>query len=308
MCTDDHAGERARAEGSQHPASRLYPMAQGFRHPIRERLVERHGQTDIASRGEDRGSRATWKKGYPFTVARAEPTGPVSFIIDLFGRRLKKMRLAAIGLFALSGMVWAAPELNESYTSLKDAVEKKDVPKVKTLAAQTSKEARELRRNPSLPRRVEWRPGRAANNSPRDAANYAEYSLALTAIQASDPAVTIDLTDTLIAQDPKSEQIDMAAPYYLAALGKQGTAKVIAGANKIVAGRPDNEDALFAIASISLSSAPGQALTAANRLVAAAGRNKKPERMGRAIPWPASCTVRRAGMRTPTGVLELHCR
>jgi len=190
------------------------------------------------------------------------------------------MRLAAIGLFALSGMVWAAPELNESYTSLKDAVEKKDVPKVKTLAAQTSKEARELEKEPQPAEASGMEAWKGRQQFAKDAANYAEYSLALTAIQASDPAVTIDLTDTLIAQDPKSEQIDMAAPYYLAALGKQGTAKVIAGANKIVAGRPDNEDALFAIASISLSSAPGQALTAANRLVAAAGRNKKPERMG----------------------------
>jgi hypothetical protein len=187
------------------------------------------------------------------------------------------MRLFVIGLLALCSSVWAAPELNESYTALKDAVDKKDVPKIKTLSAQSAKEAKELagEAQPSDASQVEAWKGR--QQFAKDAGTYAEYALAISAIQATDPAMTIDLTDTLIAQNPKSEEIDSAAPYYLAALGKQGTAKVIAGANKIVAGRPDNEDALYAIASNSLASNPGAALTAANRLVAAVGRNKKPE-------------------------------
>jgi hypothetical protein len=191
------------------------------------------------------------------------------------------MRFVAIGLLAgllaMSSVVWAAPELNESYTSLKDAVEKKDLAKVKTLAAQTGKEAKELagEAQPADAGQVEAWKGR--QQFAKEAGTYSEYALAISAIQATDPAVTLDLVDTLIAQNPKSEEIDVAAQYYLAALGKQGTAKVIAGANKIVAGRPDNEDALYAIASNSLSSNPGAALTAANKLVAAAGRNKKPE-------------------------------
>jgi hypothetical protein len=187
------------------------------------------------------------------------------------------MRLAVIGLLALSATMWAAPELNESYTALKDAVEKKDLAKVKTLSAQTGKEAKELagEAQPSDAAQVEAWKGR--QQFAKDAGTYSEYALAISGIQATDPAVTIDMVDALIAQNPKSEQIDVAAPYYLAALGKQGAAKAVAGANKITAGRPDNEDALYTIASNSLSSNPGAALTAANRLVAAAGRNKKPE-------------------------------
>ena len=187
------------------------------------------------------------------------------------------MRLLAIGLLAFGSMAWAAPELNESYTALKDAVDKKDIAKVKTLAAQTGKEAKELagEAQPADAGQVEAWKGR--QQFAKDAGTYSEYALAISAVQATDGAVTIDLTDTLIAQNAKSEQVDVAAPYYLAARGKQGTAKVLAGANKIVVGRPDNEDALYAIASNSLSSNPGAALTAANRLVAAAGRNKKPE-------------------------------
>lgn len=187
------------------------------------------------------------------------------------------MRWFVIGLLALCSSVWAAPELNESYTALKDAVEKKDIARVKTLAAQTGKESKELagEAQPADAGQVEAWKGR--QQFAKDAGTYSEYALAISAVQATDAAVTIDLTDALIAQNAKSEQVDVAAPYYLAALGKQGTAKVLAGANKIVAGRPDNEDALYAIASNSLSSNPGAALAAANRLVAAAGRNKKPE-------------------------------
>ena len=53
------------------------------------------------------------------------------------------MRLAVIGLLALGGLVWSA-DLKETYGSLKDAFEMKDYAKVKTLAAETAKEAQEL--------------------------------------------------------------------------------------------------------------------------------------------------------------------
>ena len=66
--------------------------------------------------------------------------------------------------------------------------------------------------------------------------------------QATDPAVTIDLTETLIAQNPKSEQIDIATPQYLAALSKTSPAKANAAASKILVGRPDDEYALDAVA------------------------------------------------------------
>ncbi len=192
------------------------------------------------------------------------------------------MRLAAIGVLVFSAMVWAAPDLNETYTSLKDAVEKKDAAKVKALAAQTVKEAKELAGEAQPAEASGVQAWKDRQQFAKDADGYSEYALGITAIQATDPQVTIDLVDALIAQNPKSEQIDSAAPYYLTALGKQGTPKLLAGANKIAAGRPDNEDALFAIASNSLSTNPGAALTAANKLVAAVGRNKKPEGMSNA--------------------------
>ena len=40
------------------------------------------------------------------------------------------MRIAVIGLLAVTGVVWAAPELADTFRDLKEAVEKKDAAKV----------------------------------------------------------------------------------------------------------------------------------------------------------------------------------
>jgi len=186
------------------------------------------------------------------------------------------MRFVVIGLLALAGLVWAA-DLNESYTGLKAAFEKKDYAKVRALSAETAKEAQALAKEaqPADATQVDAWKGR--QQFAKEAEEYAEYALAVSASQATDPAVTIDLTDALIALDPKSDQLDTAAPQYLAALGKQGAAKAAAGANKILAGRPENEYALDAVARN--WSAPGPALSAANRLISVMGKKAKPEGM-----------------------------
>lgn len=186
------------------------------------------------------------------------------------------MRFAVIGLLAFSGLVWSA-DLNDSYKALKDAFEKKDYAQVKALSAETAKEARELakEKQPADANEMEAWKGRQA--FAKDAEDYAEYALAVSATQAGDPAVTIDLTEALIAQDPKSEQIDIATPQYLAALAKQSPAKANAAASKILVGRPDDEYALDAVARN--WSSPGPALAAANRLIGVMGRKKKPEGM-----------------------------
>jgi hypothetical protein len=210
------------------------------------------------------------------------------------------MRFAVIGLMALGGLVWAA-DLNESYTGLKDAFEKKDYAKVKALAAETGKEAQELAKEaqPADAGQVDAWKGR--QQFAKDAGSYAEYALAVSASQATDPAITIELTDALIAQNPKSEQLDAAAPQYLAVLGKQGAAKATAGANKILAGRPENEYALDAVARN--WSAPGPALTAANRLIAAMGKKKKPEGMSDA-DWQRTRNDMLGSAYTSAGVIQ----
>jgi len=210
------------------------------------------------------------------------------------------MRFAVIGLLALGGLVWAA-DLNDTYKNLKEAFEMKDYVKVKSLSAQTAKEAQELAKEaqPSDASQVESWKGR--QQFAKDAQTYAEYSLAVSATQASDSALTIELTEALIAQNPKSEQIDTATAQYLAALGKQGAAKANAAASKILIGRPDNEYALDAVARN--WSSPGPALAAANRLIGVIGRKKKPEGMSDA-DWQRTKTEMLGSAYTSAGVIQ----
>src|SRR6202041_2285757 len=102
-------------------------------------------------------------------------------------------------LLALSGLVWAA-DLNDTYKSLKDAFEMKDYAKVKALSQETTKEAQELAKEKQPTDAGEVDAWKGRQQFAKEAGDYAEYALAVSATQATDPAVTIDFTETLIAQ------------------------------------------------------------------------------------------------------------
>ncbi len=206
-------------------------------------------------------------------------------------------------MLALSGMLWAAPELSDTFNSLKEAVDKKDAPKVKDLVALTRKEATELAKEAQPTDAGGMEAWKGRQQFAKDAESYTLYALAVTASQSTDPAVTIDLSEALMAQDPKGDSIDTIASAYLAAVGKGGPAKTIAGANKILAGRPENEDALYAIASNGLSSAPGQSLTASQKLVGVMQKKAKPESMSQA-DWDKRKTAMMGAGYTFAGVVQ----
>ena len=181
-----------------------------------------------------------------------------------------KTRIAAIGLIALSGTIWAAPDLNDSFNGLKEAVEKKDAAKVKALAPQTSQEARKIVAEPQPSDANAVADWKARVEFAKGADKYSEYALSTAATQASDPNLTIELVDQLLALNPKSQYVEQCASVYLAALTKQSPEKALAGATKINAAQPDNEDALLIMVS---GNAPG----AANKLVNVMRTKKKPE-------------------------------
>jgi tetratricopeptide (TPR) repeat protein len=108
---------------------------------------------------------------------------------------------------------------------------------------------------------------------------YAEYSLSAMAATA-DSAKAVELVDLLIDVNPKSQYLSSATPVYLAALVKNGgAAKQLAGAQKVLKGSPANEDALYALASGYMASAPAQAQNYATRLTATMRTKAKPEGM-----------------------------
>jgi len=183
-----------------------------------------------------------------------------------------KLRLALVGILAVTGLMWA-DEIDDSYSSLKDAVMNKDSAAVMKLAPSVAKLGAELaaKPQPSDASQVDYWKQRSEFG--KEVSTYAEYALASTAV--SDPAHTVELVDSLLDVNPKSQYLSVCSQSYLAALGKTG--KASAGAEKILKGSPQNEDALYTLASANMSRAPGQAQTYANRLVAAMRTKAKPE-------------------------------
>jgi hypothetical protein len=169
-------------------------------------------------------------------------------------------------MLGLVGLV-RADELEDSYTKLKATVEKKDADAVKADAQATFKLAQVLVNAPQPSDAAEVDNWKQRVEYGKEVVAYTEYALAAVAAGA-EGAKTIDLVETLVAQNPKSKYIDSCTQAYLAALGKSGgTAKQMDGMTKIVAGRPDNEVALAALAEGLMSKSPDRALGYANRLI-----------------------------------------
>jgi hypothetical protein len=182
---------------------------------------------------------------------------------------VKRTLFTAIAMFALVGLM-RADELEDSYAKLKETVAKKDAEAVKADAAATNKLAQALVTAPQPSDAAEVENWKQRVEYGKEVAAYSEYALAYVATQVEGPK-TIELVDALIAQNPKSKYIDDCTSQYLAALGKSGPAKQLDGMTKIVAGRPDNEVALAALAEGLMSKSPDRALGYANRLVKTKG-------------------------------------
>jgi len=172
-----------------------------------------------------------------------------------------------------------ANELDDAYQKLKDAQTAKDPDAVKTAAIETAKLAKAEATGPKLegfseedwPKRVDYAKG---------VGTLSEYALATTAAQAGlAQAKVVELTEALMAVNPKSTYLGLASNAYLGALGKMGGAdKQIEGATKIVAGSPNEEYALMTLADNLISkNRADQAYTYATRLVTVMKSKAKPE-------------------------------
>lgn len=138
-----------------------------------------------------------------------------------------KNRIAAIALFSLVGLAWAAPdELDDAYKNLKDSEAKKDADGVRKYAAEASKLARAK-----------------ADEYGKEVETYTEYALAITAAEPGMAASkTVELMDQLEAQNPHSKYLDArsmgAYTQALAALAEGSSAKspdrALSYANKLV--------------------------------------------------------------------------
>ncbi|MGE5326866.1 MAG: tetratricopeptide repeat protein [Deltaproteobacteria bacterium] len=194
-----------------------------------------------------------------------------------------KSSILAIGTLALClvavGPVASATEVDDAYQKLKDAQTAKDTDAIKKWAIETAKLAKAEAAGPKLdtfsdadwPKRVEFDKG---------VVTLCEYALAASAAQAGQtPQKTVELMDALLEINPKSTYIGTATSAYLAALGKMGgTEKQTEGAQKIVNGSPNEEEALTVLAdNLMARNRPDQAFTYATRLVNVMRTKAKPE-------------------------------
>lgn len=172
----------------------------------------------------------------------------------------------------------AADDLDSSYQSLQEALSKKDPALVKKFAVQTASLAHQALAEPAptdADAQDNWKKHVAYV---KEIETYTEYALYAQAVQ-SEPRVLIDLMSTLEAQNPKSKYLDQGYGAYLVALAKAGeTAKVTQVAEKAVANFPENPDLLLVLAEAAVTRKQSdRALSYANRLVAALGKEPRPE-------------------------------
>ena len=192
---------------------------------------------------------------------------------DLCREGFMRFCVCAIAILALAGGLYA-DDLDDHYKALKDAQTKKDADAVKKLAVESSKLARaeEASKKPAEMSDADWK---QRLDFAKEVDLFAEYSLA--SLAGADSAHVKELTEALLEINPKSQYLPLCASSYLEELGKEGTEKQLAGAQKILTGEPNSEDALEILASGYASSNPERAGTYATRLIAVMKGKAKPE-------------------------------
>jgi len=122
------------------------------------------------------------------------------------------------------------PDMDGAYFALKAAVAKEDLAQAKKWSARTSEAARKITSSTKAPADDEEKQQLVYAKQVDEYSEYALYVLALKAM----PKDEVDLVETLIKQNPKSQYLSDVANSYFAALGKAGEAsKVCPAADKM---------------------------------------------------------------------------
>src|SRR5579862_8639383 len=111
-----------------------------------------------------------------------------------------------MALLAFAGLVWA-DDLDDAYAQLKTAQEKKDADGIKKWATETSKAARseESKQKPADATADAWK---QRQDFAKEVDTLTEYALATGAVEPGlEPAKVVELVDTLLAQNPKSQYV-----------------------------------------------------------------------------------------------------
>jgi hypothetical protein len=187
--------------------------------------------------------------------------------------------LTTLCIFLLPAGATFADELDDNYAAIKQAEQKKDPDQVTKLALETSKSAKAEAARPQPTEASEVEHWKQRVEFAKEVEDFAEYSLSTTAI--ANPSKAVELVDTLIQINPKSKYLGICASTYLQALGPKRQTE---GAQKVLNGDPNSEDALYAMASGTMNGAY------ATRLVNVMKSKPKPEGMSEA-DWDKKKTL-----------------
>ena len=118
------------------------------------------------------------------------------------------------------------PDMDAAYYALKAAVAKGDVAETKKWSSRTAEAARMAISSAKAPTDDE---GKHQLEYAKEVDEYSEYALYVLALKAQ-PKEAVDLVDTLIKQNPKSQYLPEVANNYFAALTKAGEGNKICSA------------------------------------------------------------------------------
>jgi hypothetical protein len=110
------------------------------------------------------------------------------------------------------------PDMDAAYYALKAAVAKEDIAQTKKWSARTSEAARKLISSAKAPTNDD---DKHQLEYAKEVDEYSEYALYVVALKAQ-PKDEVDLVDTLIKQNAKSQYLPEVATSYFAALSKAG--------------------------------------------------------------------------------------
>ena len=187
------------------------------------------------------------------------------------------MKLCLLGMTVvlLAGpAVATADKLDDTYSSLKDAVGKKDAAQVKALVVQLGPMVKEITASPAPAGEDDKQAWTARVEYAKSIRDYCDYALYATAVQ-SQPEQMVELISTLEQENPTSKYLDQAYGSYFVALNSTGgAAKIPAIAGKALEHFPNNPDLLSVLMESTYGKQNERSLQYANRLIASLGRPK----------------------------------
>ena len=167
------------------------------------------------------------------------------------------------------------PDMDAAYFALKAAVAKEDADQAKKWSARTSEAARKITASAKTPADDEEK---HQLEYAKEVVEYADYGLYVLALKAQ-PKEEVDLVDTLIKQNPKSQYLPDIASSYFAALTKAGEGgKTCPEAEKMAAGASKNAEAMIVAADCSMRAQKGAGMvTYGSKALEAINSRTKPD-------------------------------